>query len=243
MGLPKADDADSIGARDTDRSVALIDTVREHEGELRRDLVRFGRWLHRLGFMPGTSGNLSVRLSQERLLATPTGASKYLLQARDMVVIDLEGRQISGSKRVTSEIGMHLAIYQQRQDVQAVIHSHPVVATAFACAGRALDEPLCSEAVMALGAVPLASYATTGTDQVAASLMNLIPRHDAILMANHGAVTYGTSLLDAFLKMETVEHYAKICLVAHQLGTPRPLKQLEVEQLVEAKSRYQQNAM
>lgn len=221
----------------------MIDTVREREGELRRELVRFGRWLHKLGFMPGTSGNLSVRLGDDRLLATPTGASKYLLQSRDMVVIDLDGRQISGSRKVTSEIGMHLAIYRQRLDVQAVIHSHPVVATAFACAGRALDEPLCSEAVMALGAVPLASYATTGTDEVAASLMNLIPRHEAILMANHGAVTYGTSLLDAFLKMETVEHYAKICLVAHQLGTPRPLKDLEVEQLVRAKSKYLQNAM
>ena len=243
MGLLKAADADSIGARKSDRSVILIDTVRQREAELRRDLVRFGRWLHRLGFMPGTSGNLSVRLTEDRLLATPTGASKYLLQSRDMVVIDPEGRQISGTKKVTSEIGMHLAIYRQRPDVQAVIHSHPVVATAFACAGRALDEPLCSEAVMALGAVPLASYATTGTDEVAASLTHLIPRHEAILMANHGAVTYGNSLLDAFLKMETVEHYAKICLVAHQLGTPRPLKELEVEQLVRAKSKYQQNAM
>ena len=215
----------------------------EREGELRRDLVRFGKWLYRLGFMPGTSGNLSVRLDEHRLLATPTGASKYMLRPADMVVVDLAGRQLAGAKKVTSEIGMHLAIYQQRLDVQAVIHSHPAVATAFACAGRALDEPLCSEAVMALGKVPLAGYATTGTDEVANSLIDLIPGHEAILMANHGAVTYGTSLLEAFLKMETVEHYASICLVAHQLGTARPLKEFEVEQLVRAKSRYLQNAM
>src|ERR1035441_7481453 len=101
---------------------------------------------------------------------------------------------------------MHIAIYRQRKDVEAVIHSHPPVATAFACAGLSLDEMLCQEAVITLGAVPLARYATTGTDDVAASLSPHIPNHAAILMANHGAVTYGSSLIDAFLKMETLEH-------------------------------------
>ncbi|HTD97079.1 MAG TPA: class II aldolase/adducin family protein [Edaphobacter sp.] len=219
-----------------------MDTKRGTEGELRRDLVRFGKWLYRLGFMPGTSGNLSVRLDGDCVLSTPTGASKYLLRPDDMVVVDLEGRQLAGCRKVTSEIGMHLAIYRQREDVEAVVHSHPPVATAFACSGRALDEPICSEAIMTLGVVPLAGYATTGTDEVADSLVSLIPEHEAILLANHGAVTYGNSLLDAFLKMETVEHFANICLVAHQLGSARPLQQERVEQLLRAKARYLQNA-
>jgi L-fuculose-phosphate aldolase len=213
------------------------------EDELRRELVRFSKWLYRLGFMPGTSGNLSVRLDQERLLATPTGTSKYLLRSADMVIVDLAGRQLAGLRKVTSEIGMHLAIYRQREDVEAVIHSHPPIATAFACAGWALDEMLCQEAVMALGSVPLATYATTGTDEVADSLAPLVPEHDAILMANHGAVTYGGNLFDAFLKMETLEHVAQIRLVAHQLGSVRTLEEEQAKRLLRAKEKYAQNAV
>jgi len=160
-----------------------------------------------------------------------------------MVIVDIDGRQISGTRKVTSEIGMHLAVYRARVDISAVVHAHPPIATGFACAGRALDEPLCAEAIMTLGPVPLAPYATTGTDALAASLAHLIPGHSAILMANHGAVTYGDSLLDAFLKMETVEHFANICLVAHQLGSARPLQQIAIDDLLQAKERYVQNVL
>src|ERR1700712_961621 len=212
------------------------------EDELRRDLVRFSKWLYRLGFMPGTSGNLSARLDDERLLVTPTGVSKYLLKSSDMVVVDLDGRQLAGSRKVTSEVSMHLAVYRLRGDVEAVIHSHPPLATAFACSGRALDEMLCQEAVMTLGVVPLAKYATTGTDEVAASLLPFISRHDAVLMANHGAVSYGPTLLEAFMKMETLEHLAHVRLIAHQLGSAIPLQSAQLEQLHRAKSRYLQNA-
>lgn len=210
----------------------------EMEIGLRRSLVRFGRSLSRLGFMPGTSGNLSVRLGEDRILATPTGRSKFTLRSEDMVIVDLEGRQLAGSRRVTSEIGMHLAVYRLRPDANAVIHSHPPIATGFACSGRPLDEPLCSEAIMTLGVVPLAPYATTGTVDLAASLEPLIPEHTAILLANHGAVTFGGDLLDAFLKMETVEHFAHICLVAHQLGSMRPLERRAIDELREARERY-----
>ena len=212
------------------------------ELELRRELVRFGRWLSRLGCMPGTAGNLSVRLDEGRLLVTPTGMSKFLLRASDMVIVDLEGRMISGSRKVTSEIGMHLAIYAMREDISAVIHAHPPIATGFACAGRGLEEVLCQEAVMALGAVPLAGYATTGTGEVAASLAPFVRGHEAILMANHGAVTYGGDLLEAFLRMETVEHLAHIELVAHQLGSARPLNGKQIEQVRVAKAKYLENA-
>ena len=192
--------------------------------------------------MPGTSGNLSVRLDDKRLLVTPTGVSKFMLRPADLVVIDLQGRQLEGSRKVTSEVSMHLAVYHYRDDIGAVIHSHPPIATAFACAGRGLEDMLCQEAVMTLGAVPLAKYAITGTLEVAASLAPFIPDHDAILMANHGAVTYGDTLLNAFQKMETVEHLAHIALVAHQLGDPRILKQEEIKQLRDAKTRYMLNA-
>ena len=213
------------------------------ERELRDELVRFSKWLSRLGFMPGTSGNLSARLDEERLLITPTGMSKYLLEPSDMVIVDLEGRLLSGTRKVTSEVGMHLAIYDMRNDISAVIHSHPPIATGFACAGKGLDELLCQEGVMTLGAVPLAKYATTGTGEVAASLGPFLRGHEAILMANHGAVTYGADLLEAFLRMETLEHLAHIELVAHQLGTPKPLSVNQIEQVQMAKAKYLQNSI
>lgn len=220
----------------------MVDDECRTEGELRRDLCRFSRLLHRLGFMPGTSGNLSVRLDGERLLVTPTGMSKFLLRPDDVVIVDLEGRHLEGSRKVTSEVSMHLAVYHFRDDVGAVIHSHPPIATAFACAGRGLEQMLCQEAVMTLGVVPLARYATTGTGEVAASLVPYIPGHDAILLANHGAVAYGGTLLQAFQRMETVEHLAQIELVAHQLGAARTLKQEQIKELHDAKARYLMNA-
>ncbi|HSY36943.1 MAG TPA: class II aldolase/adducin family protein [Acidobacteriaceae bacterium] len=211
------------------------------ESELREELVRFSKWLSRLGFMPGTAGNLSARLDEERLIVTPTGMSKFLLEPADMVIVDLEGRLLSGTRKVTSEVGMHLAIYEVRHDISAVIHSHPPIATGFACAGKGLEEVLCQEGVMTLGTVPLATYATTGTGEVAASLGPFVRGHEAILMANHGVVTYGSDLLEAFLRMETVEHLAHIELVAHQLGSARPLSVNQIEQVRMAKARYLQN--
>jgi L-fuculose-phosphate aldolase len=220
----------------------MADNEDRTETQLRRDIVHFSKLLYRLGFMPGTSGNLSIRLDQQRLLVTPTGFSKFLLTPSDMVIVDLHGRQLEGCRKATSELSMHLAVYHHRDDVGAVIHSHPPIATAFACAGRGLEEMLCQEAVMTIGVVPLAKYATTGTSEVAESLTPFLPFHDAILMANHGAVSYGDTLLKAFQKMETVEHLAHIALVAHQLGAPRILKQEEIEQLREAKAKYLYNA-
>lgn len=213
----------------------------ETETKYRRDLVKFGKWLYRLGFTPGSAGNLSIRVDTDRILATPTGCSKYLMRQEDMVVVDLEGRHISGNRRVTSEIGIHVAVYQARTDVQAVIHAHPPVATAFACAGKALDEPLCEEAIMTLGPVPLAAYATTGTDGLAKNLRPHIMGHSAILMANHGALVYGDSLLDTLLKMETLEHFAKVCLAVHQLGSARLLDGDAIDRLLLAKERYCKN--
>lgn len=212
------------------------------EMDFREQLVRFGRWVHRLGYTPGTAGNLSVRLDANLILSTPTGCSKALLHAADMVIVDNQGKKLSGMRNVTSEIGMHLAVYRMRPDVQAIVHTHPPIATAFAACGRALDQPICSEIMMTTGLVPLAPYATTGTEEVSASLEPFIPDHDAVLLANHGLLTYGSSLSDAFMKTETVEHFAQVCLSAHQLGGAKPLHAREIEKLQEARARYRLNA-
>jgi L-fuculose-phosphate aldolase len=137
---------------------------------------------------------------------------------------------------------MHLAIYHERPDVQAVVHAHPPIATGFASCGLGLEEPLCSEVVMALGTIPLAPYATTGTADVASSIQPLIIDHDAVLLANHGVVTAADTLQNAFMRMETVEHYAHICLVARQLGCAQPLSCDHLQELAKARSRYESNA-
>lgn len=211
------------------------------EREFRRQLTRFSRWMYRLGFAPGTSGNLSVRLGEGLILATPTACSKALLRPADMVVVDWDGRLLRGKRNVTSEIGMHLAIYRGRADVSAVVHAHPPIATGFASCGLALDEPLCAELIMTLGSIPLAGYATTGTDEVGASLQPFLRHHDAILLANHGLVTYGKDLLDAFMKLETCEHFAQVCLTARQLGCRKLLEEEAVAKLRHARALYRAN--
>lgn len=218
------------------------ETVYAAETDLRRQLVRIGKCMHRAGYTPGTAGNLSVRLDGHRILATPTGCSKSLLHAEDMVIVDLDGKKLSGFRNVTSEIGMHLTVYRMRPDVQAIVHAHPPVATGFAACRKALDEPICSEIIMTTGPVPLAKYATTGTDEVGQSLKPFVHHHDAILLANHGLLTYGETLIDAFMKTETVEHFAQVCLTAHQLGGAIHLGEADLEKLQCARMRYKRNA-
>jgi L-fuculose-phosphate aldolase len=205
----------------------------------RAQIVRVGRKIHELGYVAATDGNLSVRLGPNRVLATPTSMSKGAMQAKDMVVVDMAGRKVSGRRNVSSEIAMHLLIYKLRPDVNAVVHAHPPTATGFAAAGMALDQALCSEVVITLGSIPLARYGCPGTKELSDALEPLIPRHDAILMANHGVVTYGEDLSHAYMNLETVEHFARIALVVHQLGRQQLLSGEDVSKLMAAREKYE----
>ena len=208
------------------------------ERKYREEIVRYGRMLHERGFVAAMDGNLSVRLPDDRILVTPTCVSKGAMRPADMVIVDLEGERLAGRRNVTSEIGMHLLVYRMRPDVQAIVHAHPPTATGFAAAGMALTEPLVCEVVMGLGCIPLARYGTPGTSELAQTLEPYVPDYDAILMSNHGVVTYGDTLEHAYMKMETVEHFAQIALVTHMLGRQQPLKEVEIEKLLLARSRY-----
>lgn len=218
--------------------VAMLRGTLGSEDRLRHELVRFGTMLHETGFVAATDGNLSVRLEDGRVMITPTGFSKGMMQAEDMVVVDMNGHKVKGSHNASSELEMHLAIYQERRDVQAVVHAHPCTATAFACNAMALEEPICAEVVMTLGKVPLAPYATTGTPELTRSIRPFIRDHQAILLANHGVVTYGEDLLSAYLRMEAVEHFAKVTLAARQLGAPQVLNNVQLCALEDARRRY-----
>lgn len=208
------------------------------ERQHRLSIVQFGRRLHDNGFVAATDGNLSIRLDENRLLVTPTCMSKGMMRPTDLVIVDMEGNRVAGKRKVSSEIGMHLLIYRLRPDVQGIVHAHPPTATGFAASGFGLSRPLVCEVVVGLGSIPLARYGTPGTAELTEALEPLIPEHDAILMANHGVVTFGASLENAFMKMETVEHFAKIALVTHLLGHEQPLGEKEVEKLFAVRDRY-----
>lgn len=208
------------------------------EKEHRQNIVEIGRLVYQKGWVAANDGNISVRLDEHSILATPTGVSKGMMQADDLIVCDLAGNKIAGRRERTSEIAMHTTIYGLRPDIQAVVHAHPPVSTGFAVAGRPLNMALLPEVVIGLGCVPLADYGLPGTPELTAGMIPYIPRYDAILMANHGAVCYGEDVYKAFFKMETLEHFARISLVAELLGGPNVLPRVEVDKLFDSRHRY-----
>jgi L-fuculose-phosphate aldolase len=208
------------------------------EHEQRHEIVQIGKLLHSNGFIAATDGNISVRLDERTLLATPTCMGKGMMSTEDLVKVDMSGKRVGGFRDVSSEIAMHLTIYRMRPDIHAIVHAHPPTATGYAAAGLSLEQALVSEVVLSVGSVPLAKYATPGTPALSASLEPFILEHNAILMANHGVVTYAEDLLTAYMHMETVEHFAKIALITHQLGRQEVLSEGNVLELVELRKKY-----
>ena len=191
--------------------------------ELRATIVAAGRRLDRLGFVPATDGNLSVRLAPGLLLVTPSGRAKGELAEDDLLVTDLDGHVVEGRGSPSSELPMHLAVYRRRADVNAVVHAHPPTASGFAVAGLDLTGPVLPEVLLTVGPVPLARYATPATEEIPLSLVPFLDRHDAFLLANHGVLALGKDLSEALHRMERVEHLARVDLVARLLGVPREL--------------------
>ena len=199
----------------------------------RRLICELGRRMWERGWVAANDGNLSRRLGEGLYLMTPAGVSKGFLTPEMLVVVDDAGRTVSasGGFRPSSEMDMHLTYYRRRLDVAGVCHAHPPAATAFACARRGLEEPLLGEAVMALGRVPCAPYGRTGTPELARGASELFAAHDAVLLANHGAVTAGADLESAYWNMERLEHTAEIYLKVLALGGGVPLTAEQVRAL------------
>ncbi|HJR42237.1 MAG TPA: class II aldolase/adducin family protein [Gemmatimonadaceae bacterium] len=204
---------------------------------VRRDIVRVCQRLYERGLIAGQDGNVSVRLGPGRILVTPAGMSKVDVRPEDLVEITPEGRHLRGSRRSSSEIAVHLRIYSRRPDVMAVVHAHPPTATGFAVAGESFDLCVLPEVIYAVGWVPLVPYATPGTEELAEKFEPYLESHDAFLMANHGAVTVGPSLLLAHQRMESLEHSAKIVLTARLLGRVNELSEADVAALEAARAR------
>jgi L-fuculose-phosphate aldolase len=212
----------------------------EKEQALRNDIVEVGRRLWVRGFVASNDGNISVRLDATRLLMTPASVSKGFMTPDMMVITDLNGTMLAGApgRKPSSEIMMHLVAYRNRPDVNAVVHSHPPLSTGFAVAGIPLDRAVLAEVVTTLGSIPIAEYGTPSTRELADAVAPYVKAHDGLLLANHGALALGADLFAAYYKMETIEHFAKISLVARMLGREHVLSTEEVGRLQSLRSTY-----
>jgi L-fuculose-phosphate aldolase len=208
------------------------------ESALRADIVEIGRRMYARGYTASNDGNISVRLGADRLLMTPKGVCKGFMAPDMMCITDLDGRKLQGDRDPSSEMLMHLEVYRQRSDVQAVVHAHPPTATGFAVAGIPLDRAVLAEVLTTLGSIPIAEYATPSTSELPQAVHKYIKAHDGMLLANHGALTVGGDLYSAYYKMETIEHFAKISLVARLLGRENLIAREEVDRLQGLRDTY-----
>jgi L-fuculose-phosphate aldolase len=201
------------------------------EQTARREIVRVGKLLYERGYVVSSDGNVSVRLDDGRIVATPTQTSKGRMTEDSLAVTDIEGKPLN-ERRASSELAMHLLVYRERTDVKSVCHAHPPHGSAFAVAGLAIDQPILSEVILTLGCVPLAEYGTPSTDELTDAMRPLVKHHNALLMTNHGAVAYGADVWQAFDRLETLEHTARIAILARALGGSKNLPPDAIEKLI-----------
>jgi L-fuculose-phosphate aldolase len=207
----------------------------DEETRLRSAICEIGKLCYAKGFIVGADGNISARLSDETVLITPAGAMKGFLQPEQLAHIDMQGRVIDDGPRCSTEAGIHLVSYRERSDVRAVLHCHPPHAVALTLAGIDMQIPLIPEIIVTIGGIPTAPFATPGTDELPNSIQAIVRCSDTVVMQNHGSVTLGSNLLDAFKKLDMLEHTAKIIWLANCVGTVKPLGAEAVAKLLDTR--------
>ena len=201
--------------------------------EAKQLIIEVGRRMYIKNFVAANDGNISCKVDDKTLWTTPTGVSKGFMSENELVKMNLDGKIISqGELKPSSEVKMHLKIYAAREDVAAVCHAHPPACTSFAIAGMSLDRPIYPEAMVNLGAVPCVPYELPGSQKLADSLAPYVQGHNAVLLANHGAVTWGASLMEAWYRMESAEHFAKILLYGKIIGRANELSREQIDALI-----------
>lgn len=208
-----------------------------NEWKAKETICEVGRRLYNRGFAAANDGNITIRLEKNRVLCTPTGVSKGFLKPEDLCVIDLEGNQLAGTKKRTSEALLHLAIYKARDDIGGVVHCHPPHATAFAVAREPIPKCVLPEVEVFLGEVPIAEYETPGTQRFAETILPFVKDSNTVLLANHGTVAFAHDLMTAYFNTEIIDAYCRILLLAHQLGPIHYLGEKHVGELLEFKKR------
>ena len=201
------------------------------ESLARKTIIEIGKLMYERGYVVSSDGNVSIRLDENRVIASPTMTCKGRMTEDGLAITDMDGKALN-DKRASSELAMHLLVYKMRPDISAVCHAHPPHGTAFAVAGLAIDQPILSEVILTLGCVPLAEYGTPSTTELTEAMRPLVKHHNALLMANHGAVAYGADIWQAFDRLETLEHTARIAILARLLGGSRNLPADAIEKLI-----------
>jgi L-fuculose-phosphate aldolase len=196
------------------------------------DIIQVGKMMYERRFIVASDGNISVRIDDDMILATPTALCKGMLSPDQIVKLDLAGNVLDGEYQPSSEIKMHLTAYQTRPDIQAVVHAHPPISTGFAVAGIPLDQLILAEMVVNFGAIPLAPFCLPSTTELAKTIGEKVQCYDAVLMANHGVMTIGPDLYTAYHRLEMVEQFAIISLVAHVLGKVNTFSQQQLQELI-----------
>ena len=211
-----------------------------NEWELKKLIVELGKRIWTRGYVASNDGNITVMLNDNELLTTPTGVSKGFMTTDMIIKCDKTGKVISGNSkyRPSSEVKMHLEVYKERPDIKSVVHAHPPYATSFAVAGIPLDKCVLPEAIIVIGAVPIAPYGLPSTMEIPDKIRPYIKNSDAILLENHGALTLGSDLLNAYHKMETLEHTANIVWKAIQLGNLGVLSLDERDRLMTLREKF-----
>jgi L-fuculose-phosphate aldolase len=214
-------------------TAVLLHPLKFLNKKIKSTLIEICRRVESKGFVAATDGNISARLPNGNILATPTSLNKGFVTIDDLVELTIDGEPVSGKRKPSTEIKMHLYIYKHRPDINAVVHCHPVYATGFAAARKPLTPNVFPEVIVQFGEIPLAEYATPSTPDLGESLQPYIARHNAILLANHGAVTCGKDLWEAYFAMEKVEQTAHMLFVAESLGGTQQLTKEQIEKLQE----------
>ena len=211
-----------------------------NEFEIKKQICDIGRRIYNRGMVAANDGNISVKISDHEFLCTPTGVSKGFMTPEYICKVDDKGNVIQANAgfKPSSEIKMHMRVYEKRPDVKSVVHAHPMYATSFAIAGIPLTQPIMPEAVIALGCVPIAEYGCPSTEEIPDAVEKYLQYFDAVLLANHGALTYSDSLLAAYMKMESVEFYAQLLYQSKVLGGPKEFTPEQVEQLYEIRRKF-----
>ena len=212
----------------------------QNEYEIKKEICDIGRRIYNRNMVAANDGNISVKISDNEFLCTPTGVSKGFMTPEYICKVDAKGNvlQANGNFKPSSEIKMHMRVYEERPDVRAVVHAHPVYATSFAIAGIPLTQPIMPEAVIALGCVPIAKYGRPSTMEIPDAVSEYVQYFDAVLLENHGALTFSDSLLAAYLKMESVEFYAQLLYQSKLLGGPKQLSEDQVQRLYEIRRQF-----
>ena len=198
----------------------------------RNDLIHFCSLMYQKDLISSTDGNSSIKVSEDRILITPSGLHKGFLKEDDLVVCDLQGKKVSGKNKPSSEINTHLSVYRQRPDVLAVVHAHPPTCIAFTVAGLELETEALPEVILALGKVPIVPYSTPSSQDSGYAIQGIIENYDALILSHHGTVTVGKTLFQAFDRLEKLEHAARVLYLAHQLGGVKKLSKDEVLKLI-----------